>query len=268
MARTFTATSYLEINSAVLSSRPLSILCRFNPSALSGQMPVVSICDKDVANHYVMVMLRGDSPGDPLQLQIRAGSDTPATNGFRLIDTANSITAGVINTAVAVLNTTTDNFIVLNGDYANRGSTASTSTFPSNLDRSSIGRLGRPTPIALASDCDIAEVVFLSGTAAVLSEAQIDAWHAGFTIEMISPGAWVERVPIMGNASPELGLKGTSFTLTGTASKAAHPRVIEPWARPGVKKIAAAGTTVARLVNGGLLHGGTLTSGRLVRQAA
>lgn len=31
---------------------------------------------------------------------------------------------------------------------------------------------------------------------------------------------------------------------------------------------AAGGTTIARLVNGGLLHGGTLTSGRLVRMAA
>lgn len=59
-----------------------------------------------------------------------------------------------------------------------------------------------------------------------LTAAEIAALHAGYSPLMVRPGSLIDYYPIFGESSPEIGLKGNTATVNGTA-KVAHPRVIQ-----------------------------------------
>lgn len=260
MARTFTATSYLEINSAVISGPPATVMLRFNAANITQLFPLFYIGDKDSPTHYWVGYADGVTSGDPLTMQTRAGGGTPGAADFRLTPTGNGYSANTWHSAAFVYASSTDLRVYLDANDGSKGSETAGVTAPSGMDRTSIGRFGDSTPLALPANCVIAEAaVWNEG----LELGEITAYADGVSPLLIRPKAIVAYWPIMGRTSPEKDLFGWGdITLTGTAAQTAHPPMRYP-GRVHVVKAAAGGGVVGPLLGNGHLMGSILVGGRL-----
>jgi hypothetical protein len=148
---------------------------------------------------------------------------TKAFGGATAVAATNTYTADVWVSTVCVYgyNAGADDMtVVLDGDWANRGTTTTTKSDPV-FDQMYIGALVRPTP-SNHFNGDLAEVYLID---AEWGQVECEAFDHGYHPELISPGKILQGTEIWGNNSPEPGYGGLpSWTLqVGTPAKAPHP---------------------------------------------
>lgn len=137
MARLFddVQTEYLEIDQVIVAGQPVACACFFNNDDISGVGTLITIIDKDVDDNWRVLDIVS------AQQEVRAHENAGGTN-----DDARSSTTYSVDTwhhACGIFVSATDRRVFLDG--GSKGTNA-TNISPANLDRVSIGRLGRATP--------------------------------------------------------------------------------------------------------------------------
>lgn len=218
MARNFTSTSYLEIaGTAVTSGPPMTWFCWFKPNGDGVSDKLMSIAKVSEATRFFVIQTRGDVAGDPLQMWTRGG-------GSNVDDTSNSINFNVWNSACGRWTSTTARDVILNGDFANKGSSTAAGD-PGAMDTTSIGRIGDSSP-STSDDVDIAEAAMWN---VVLDDAEVAALAVGYSPDHIRPQSRAGHWRIFGRNSPETDLiVPNNLVVTGTAAVVPHPRIIYP----------------------------------------
>lgn len=221
MARSGWSTSnYLQCAAGLVTAVPLSIAAWARDTAGSGLHEMVGIGNSGSAsgrNTYDLYLsgtsLRaytGDgSSGDFCS----AGAAAPTNTWFH---------------AAAVFAANNSRAVYLNG--GNKGTNAVSHT-PSGINRVTIGV---EAIIASPWSGDLAEIAIWN---VALSDTEVAKLAAGVHPFHIQPQALVCYCPVTGRKSPEPNwVDGNSFSVVGTLSQAAHPRIVMPqkrlW-RPG-----------------------------------
>ncbi len=224
------SSQYLEVNTAAVASRPLSISAWFYPDDLSTAMSLVFLGDKDATNHFFELLVQGDTT-DALRARENAGGSPQAAT------TANTPTLGAWNHAFGYFSSSTDRGARLNG------STLATNTTsygpPVGPDRTSIGRRGASTPLNYFSG-RLAEVAVWN---VKLNNDEQLALAAGAHPTRIRPLALRGYWPLLGVGSPEPDLSGVGTHLTVTGATAADHVPIFPrraWRRMRAPVVSAA----------------------------
>lgn len=248
MARGFVAASNhsLDNNVAGATAVPLTIAGWALPSGANAGA-IAFIGDKDTAQNYFAIYCSGGS------LVARA-NDGGAAGGA-----TKAFTSSVWSHFAGVFTSTTSRTSYVNGVA---GTTETTSSVPTGIDRTSIGRIGSSSP-ALSFDGSIGEV---GAWNVALDAAEIAALAAGVSPLMVRPASLIGYWPLIGQYSPEIDLRSRNeLTVTG-ATAAAHPRVIYPsvpqWKESG--RFAAALAADLNLSVTALAHLGIATDQTLI----
>jgi len=143
---------------------------------------------------------------------------------------ADTINAAVVDKWQSVCcrnKSTTDRDIVVDGDFANKGSNTTSVTFPVE-NRFSVGRWGRSTPAA-TSDMEFAEVA-VWGVA--LADGEVTQLDQGFSPLHIRPESLTNYWRMIGDR-PQVIDRIEAFHLleTGTSASVPHPPIIYPATR-------------------------------------
>lgn len=212
MARTFVSASneYLEIDSSVISSEPFTMAALINVPA-NQVSAAVTVCDKDVDNHFTRLGLTTAS-GGVAEIQVAAGGSTSNTRG--------TVTYGS-DTWIhicAVCRTISNRSIYTNGGDK---VTSSDVRNPANMDRISIGRLGNSTPTQYFNGI-IAKVTLWDTD---LSDEEVAIFANPFSSEFVRPQNIVEHWDLIRGLN---GKKGNVLTASGT-TVSEHPRIIMPY---------------------------------------
>lgn len=208
MSRTFSGTAQtLSRSDVVVTAFPFTIACWFNASVDS------SLCqfgfgDGTASNLVFMARLSTKN--------LRAAIITAGGAQFSA-DTVNTVNTGSWNAGVAVYNSNTDRRAYLNGDAANKGSNASSSTFPV-MTKTEIGASGATS---LLWNGQLAEIAVWN---VALSEEEILLHYQGISPHFIRPANLVLYVPINGSSSPEPDkFSTTGFTVSGATAGTTAP---------------------------------------------
>lgn len=129
------SSEYLERDQAVIGTPPFAMVCLFNTNDMDVTQILMSITDKDVDNQFFILQL------SDVTNTILAGTQD-ALGGYWAYSTSN-YSAGIWQHACGIWAATDDRRALLEG--VNKGIETSFAA-PLNLDRTSIGRLGRATP--------------------------------------------------------------------------------------------------------------------------
>lgn len=221
MSRFFTASSseYLEIDVAPATAVPLSIGCFFNTSDAGNDQCLVSLADKDAANHYFSLQLRGNLAGDPIAASRNAGA--PETRAL----TTTGFSIDTIHHALGVFASANDVRVYIDG--GSKG-TDTTSETPSGIDRLSVARRGDSSPDRYY-DGYIWELAIWT---AALTDEDALALAAGESPIKIKRGSLVGYWKLRGGASPEPDfIGGNNLVLSGTPPQAEHALVAWPGSR-------------------------------------
>lgn len=215
MAIQFTAasTEYLEVNSTPVVAAPFTMACWFNSDSIAAGQTLLFVGDKDVANEFWDLQLRGDVVGDPLRFERTTSAGTVNA------DTTTGYSANTWQHACAVEASATDARVFLNG--TNKG-TNTTSRAPAGSDRLSIGRRGSSVPTLYMSN-HIAEVAIYN---IALSDAEVALLALGASPLFVHPEALVFYLPMiaLGGGGTQLDwVGGRTMTETNTPASAAHP---------------------------------------------
>jgi hypothetical protein len=220
MARLFNdaSTQYLKLDTPVLTAAPLTLACWFNSDDATILQTLVCISPVDSDNDVFRLDARGDLDGDVLHAF--TGSASP-TGAFAL--TSAGYTTNTWHHACGVFAAANDRTVYLDGGNSGNNTTSVTPNAAS-LKGTAIGVLYRQNILGYMSGL-LAEVgIWNVG----LTAAEVASLAKGFSPLLVRPQSLITYVPILGNLSPEQNLKNASanFTLNGTPSKAAHPRVL------------------------------------------
>jgi len=225
MARLFddASTEYLEIDQAVLSSPPLAMACWFRPDVITAFFSMIAIVDKDVDNQRYAL---GVSTGGVEKGVIAQAQDAGGANHA---ETSADFVANVWQHGCAVFASTTDRRAFIDG--GSKGTDATERT-PINLDRTSVGRVGRATPDGyMTGDLAEAAVWDLSGWPGATDVDKANNFEK--IIPSLAKGATPDTYPLGLVAYWDLvrGLNdkvgGYNLTANGT-TVSAHPRIIQP----------------------------------------
>lgn len=217
MARLFTDASnhYLEIDSPVITEVPFTAAGWFRPT--DGHNGCIwSVVDKD-ANNAMFAMLI--TSGGFAEVRTRASTTSDASG-----TTTNSYTVGAWNHLAIVCTSATLREVYLNGDVANKG-TSTTSKTPAGIDRTSIGRIGRLSPV-LPFNGRIEHVTCWN---AALSLSELAVLAGGVHPARIRPSNIVGRWPVWGLHSPEIDLAAGLYPLTVTGATLAEGAPVRPF---------------------------------------
>lgn len=227
MARDIDAGVYAEINTAVVSSPPFTVSV-FLKSVTAANVNIAWWCgDKDTPDDYFV--LYGASAKATLVTRLTGTNDViSSTNTF-----ADATYAHLCGRWTAI----DDREVILNGDIANKGSSA-VSAEPAGPDRTSLGRFGDSTSFP-SDDGSLGECA-VWGVA--LGDSEIGALSRGVSPLLIRPAALISYWPMIGRSSSEVDIVGgLNLTLVGSPAAKAHPRVIYPVAPHIITAVAAAG---------------------------
>lgn len=130
---TFSSTAYARGSNPVTAAPfSLSIWCVLDNVGAGGNNDcIATICRSSANNHYWNI--QKNTTDNKLQFQCNAAT------GNRSATTVNTVTQGVAFNVTIIAASATDRKIILNGDIANAGTNA-TSTTPTSIDRISFGR--------------------------------------------------------------------------------------------------------------------------------
>jgi hypothetical protein len=242
MSRTFAGGSsqYAEVDSAVVTTYPLTLAARFRPTLASGAQAILWVGDKDVTDQWHALYFDGGLLN--ASYTCRQGSTATAS-------TANSSCA--INTwhsAVAVGASATDRKCYLDALAA---VSETTNLTPAGVDRTTIGRYGDSTP----GNYFTGDIALIAVWNVALTAAEAAAFNKGVSPYLIRPLALVE-VRVLGLSTTERSYsRGGAGAMTLFNAPAVGPRA------PGATLFgrgAYAGATISAASGGGssILGGG------------
>ncbi len=218
MARDFDgSTGYLGLTSAIITAEPLTMACWINPDNATVSVVAMSISNA-AGNARWQLSARGAAAGDPIGATV-----VNAASGAGTSNTSTSYSAGAWQHIAAVFASSSSRASYLNGGGAVEDTASVTSI--GALDRTSIGASLVSSAVTTPFDGRLAEAAFWN---VALTTEEIQRLSLGFSPLLVRPESIVAYVPIIGRTSPETNLKGTAFTVNGTATQASHPRIIYP----------------------------------------
>ena len=242
MARSFASASsqYLEGTSIPFSSYPLTFSSCFKAVSATRVDGLLTSAASSLEYKYMGTLTVGSVAGDPVRWQSRFSSGTstsvvPSTTGY---------SAGTWHNVVGVTADSTDHAVYLDG--GSKGTSTTEVDFPT-LDRLSIGRLGKNTPVWYA-DADIAECAIWE---AALTDSEAAMLGAGYSPLMVRPQSLVAYWPlggIYGEHDNDI-VGGFNLTAYNTPTWADHPPIIYP-SSPTVLRAAAAAAAAAATLTG------------------
>ena len=219
MARDFSGTDqYLSAPTVAISgSHTLGLWAKFDALTYAGN-------DFGVAGIFAKGFWGGDGNGDTrlvfVNPNIQAQVDTSAGNTAAAWPVSNISTGTWYHIALTWDGTTTTLFV----DGTSRATSTPGGTFSDN----SRGILFGAYPNNVANtemDGQLAEAAIWN---AVLDASELAALTKGFSPPMIRPASLAAYWPLIGNASPEIELRGGAEATVTSATAIAHPRVIYP----------------------------------------
>lgn len=219
MARLFVnaGSEHLLLTSSIRDAYPVSFAAWFYPDSASDDGCIVSIARSDGNNSYVGMFAFGSVGGDPLYARIKAA---PTHN-----DTLTSVgwTVNAWNHGCAVFNNNTDRRIYLDGGNKVQGTLDY--PYPTNLDRTAIGRLVRSS----SGDNFSGRIAEVGVWNAALTDDEVAILAKGYSPLFVRPESLIAYIPIIGRNDPELELiQGNNFDDVNGTSAAKHPRIIYP----------------------------------------
>lgn len=221
MARDFvSASSQFLQNSAgttPITGYPATIVAWVNTDSSTATQCIAGVFL--AGTHHSMCLQLSSSGGT-----LRAFGTVRNGVAFQHSISTNVCATGTWSSVVGRFTSNTDRTVVLNGDIANQGSNTNDNT-PAGFTVSEIGRYGATT--ASPMEGRIAEVAMYEGHS--FTDAEVAAFHAGYSPACIRPENLAAYWPIIGRFSPEIDLYGGfDMTLNNTPLVAAHPRIIMP----------------------------------------
>lgn len=266
MARLFNDASseYLEIDQAVISDVPCAMVGWFTSNSLLDGQIIIGIADKDVGVRSMGIAARGDFVGDPVHAWSFFGD-------YRAAESSSGYSANTWHHVAGLWASATDRRVLL--DHGSKGTNSQSQT-ASNLDRSSIGRVGDSSPgnymsgrIAEAAVWDLSNWPGATGTdkADEFERLVIPALAVGYSPLFFRRGL-VAYWPLGGQLSDDNSanetagdrdiIGGYDMTPFNTPSVADHPPILYPGRRRVVFPAAvAAGTILPQMLQQGLYAG-------------
>lgn len=181
----------------------------FKTTSLTASQTLVSVLDKDVADHRHELRFAGATAGDPVMYSVSTGSgnqDTVTTTGG---------SSGVWTHACAVGFTATNRSAFKDGQDEGTGTTNRT---PLNLDRLSIGLLARVTTPLFPMVGRIAEVAVWD---VALSDTEVLELAGGVPPTAVQSADLVAYWPLVSDAEDAIG--SNDLTVNGAVLDADHP---------------------------------------------
>lgn len=213
------STEYLEVNSPPATAAPFSMACWFRSDSVALTQGLMSICDKDAANHIWGLRAAGATGGDPVQLSALAGGAAASAS------TSSGYSANTWHHACGVETSSTSRAAFIDG--GSKG-TDTTSRSPAGADRISIAREGLSTPQLYLSG-DVAEAAVWN---VALTDAEVASLGQGFSPLFIRPQSLVFYLPMIslvagGTQRDWIGARG--MVENNTPATSAHPpKIIYP----------------------------------------
>jgi len=211
--------SYLSLGTAISVGYPFTVFCKFKVRSTTQQHRLFSI---------------GDTAGTDNQFILSYVSNIAVVNakdlagGNRDSITTNNGNLNEWNTAVGVFASSTSRTVILNADFANKGTNTGLSN-PLSLDNTVLGALVRSVINASGVNYEQAHTAVWNK---VLSDDQITELHeATNPLDLIADGGGTGLIsywPLLGDHDPELNLEtsgaGNSFhmSLVSAPAKADH----------------------------------------------
>jgi len=215
MARLFDAASaqYLEIDQAVVTAVPFTMACWANFADNTDLQYVMALADLSEPDQSFR--LGKDTPGN--ENDIIAVSYDGTT---KKASTTAKATAGTWHHICGVFASSTSRAAYLDG--GNKG-TDTTSSTPTGIDRTSIGRVGDSTP-GYDTDGAVAEAAIWN---AALTDAEVVVLATGVSPLLVRPQSLVFYMPLIRDDDEDI-VGGLSMTATNSPTISAHPRVVYP----------------------------------------
>lgn len=212
MARSLNGTNsdYLSQATALITANPITFACWFQISSLA-------------ATENTLVSISKASSGTSWQLLVRSSGvlrAKPSDDTFFANSPSSTATVSTNTWAhgCAVFTSNSSRSIYLNGGNK---ATASLTVNPATPTVTNIGSVNWGGIRESYFPGLIAEVGIWN---VALTDDEVSSLAKGMSPLLIRRENLVEYVPLLGKGSPEVGLKGTPFTVTGTTA-AAHPRI-------------------------------------------
>ncbi len=162
------SSQFFNIESAVLTDYPFTFSCWFKVNDISNNYAFVFLADSSDTQFFNVLQVRGDEPGKKV-------SCFTATHGGAAdgqADTTTSFVAGKWHLATGTFPGVSERNAFIDG--GSKGSNTETTGSISGYDRTDVGRLGVPSPIAHL-DGQIADARIYDR---ILSDAEVfDLWH-------------------------------------------------------------------------------------------
>lgn len=218
MARTFDSTPrHLHSSTPPVTAAPFTIsIFTFESSDPANDTCAMQIQDKDVTNNQYRLG-RTETPSDGCRFVANEGS-------AQLAVSANDILIGVWNHMCARAFASDSRDVVLNADFANKGTNTNESA-PAGLDSIDIGLEGDSSP----ADAWVGQLAELAIWDVALSDADVQALNDRVSPWLIRPDARVSYWPLWGTTSPEIDVwGGNHIALVNAPPRASHPRIILP----------------------------------------
>lgn len=211
MARLFddASTEYLEIDSAVVTAEPFTLAAWIYSDSSSVAQGVLFIGDKDNADAYHSLRLRGAAEGDPIGALTYDGDTAWAS-------TSSGYSTDTWHHACGVWSATNSRAAYIDG--GSKGTNSTSQSLPQTPDRTCIGRSGDSTPGHYMSGY-IADAAIWN---AALSDAEVAVLAAGFSPLFVKPGNLVAYWPLIRDEDQDI-VGGYDMTAYNTPTIAAHP---------------------------------------------
>ena len=216
MARTFdnNTANYLTHSAAVVTAPPFTISCLAKVTDFAGYPAPVGLINSGDVNIRNLLLFNPDGTGF---LQAKSGP-TGGEEGNAI--TVNSVSTGTECHLCGIETSTSSRAVVLNGDWANRGT--NTTSITTTLNATRIGQALAIVPMY----GDLSEVAVWD---VALTQYEVEALADRMSPLLIRPSSLVAYWPLIGRYSPELDLVGGyEMTVTGTVATANHSRIFYP----------------------------------------
>jgi hypothetical protein len=215
MAYEFNGTNQsMQTATIPLSSTPLTMACWFNSDSASAvQTPImIRVPGGGASGGYMVIFLRGDLSGDPIQVGIQTGGNAPVVQS-----STSGYSTNTWNHACAIFTNNTSRTIYLNGG----NSATNTNNIFITPGEIRIGAsVDNNNNLLQYMDGCLAEVGIWN---AALTAAEIASLAKGMTCDKVRPQSLVFYAPLVRDLIDTKG--GLTITNNNTATVATHPRV-------------------------------------------
>lgn len=210
------SSEYEYMSQAAITGPPMTMAAWFNTTDMDNHQVVMSIANSGSDINYWNIFAAGANPGD------HAYSTARDSDGTNFSETTNGYSSGVWHHICGVFAAADDRTIVLDGDWANRG-TSAVSRSPSGVNKTAIGVNCRQT-LQWYMNGKIAEAAIWN---AGLTEAENAILAKGYSALFVRPQNLIEYWNLFVLA-PVSRITGNQLTKVGQPSKEPHPGILYP----------------------------------------